>query len=233
MPFDVPGLLHPGVVGVEASTRPRRAPARRRRSSCQQPGPNGVGVVVSLMHSPSGMSPGLLVGLRREHVGLAVDQPAGDRRAPGSPSRATACSSAPRGRSGGRCRSGCRSRSRRRRSCSASTRCRCASVAYCPAGEVAGQTVNPGEPSTSRFSTSVTLIAPGARRAAPSRRRRPAAALKLRPEQVVLVGRDVDAVGVGADVRVVLEARARRRAVVACSRGSGVPSVPSFWAGTW
>ena len=35
------------------------------------------------------------------------------------------------------------------------------SLEYCPAGEVAGQTVKPGEPSTLRFSTSVTLIDDG------------------------------------------------------------------------
>ena len=35
------------------------------------------------------------------------------------------------------------------------------SFEYCAAGEVAGQTVNPGDPSTFRFSTSVTLIEAG------------------------------------------------------------------------
>ena len=57
------------------------------------------------------------------------------------------------------------------------------SFEYCPAGEVAGHTVKPGEPSTLRFSTSVTLIDDGWAASCALEKAKICAALKFGPNR--------------------------------------------------
>src|SRR4051812_36447416 len=128
------------------------------KSSCQQPAPNGVGVVVLLMHSRSGVFPGFWSERGGNvYVSLLISRllSASEGEAESidfvfvsahSPMRWAVPVWLPVSKP---------SPAIVLRKYSVPLR----SLEYCPACDVAGQAVKPGMPSTARFSTSVTLIA--------------------------------------------------------------------------